>query len=253
MFNISTSAGRGGRHGQPAARGRLERHRDRKPGAAGGDGQHVYFSRRPGEREAADEVGRLLRRRWNRGCPSWLSNRRAWSWWSPARLLHMLKTVAVAACFAVPALVLSACSAPEQPATTPGTTPSVWTGSPAPSAPPVSTRAAMVARSQPSGEKLTAELKLAERTTVATADIAFAEGYRHRDCQTTVPASWPGLPRPAHPFGRQVRGQFGRPDRRRARRLQFGWWTFPGGGHSGHPASGDLSSLQVLRTAPRSW
>ena len=42
----------------------------------------------------------------------------------------------VAAMFAVPALALSACSNPEQAATTPGTTPSVWTGSPSPSAAP---------------------------------------------------------------------------------------------------------------------
>ena len=39
----------------------------------------------------------------------------------------------LAAALAVCALALSACSNPEQAATTPGTTPSVWTGSPSPS------------------------------------------------------------------------------------------------------------------------
>ena len=47
----------------------------------------------------------------------------------------MLRSVAAATLFAVPALVLSACSPPgEVPSDTPGTEPSVWTGSPSPSA-----------------------------------------------------------------------------------------------------------------------
>ena len=90
----------------------------------------------------------------------------------------MLKTVAVAACFAVPALVLSGCSAPETPSSSPGTNPSVWTGSPSPSAPPGEEEGGHGGQeSQSSGEKLTADLKLANGTTVATAEIAFAEGY----------------------------------------------------------------------------
>ena len=37
----------------------------------------VYFSDAPGERESADEVGQLLRRRSSRGRPNWPSNHRA--------------------------------------------------------------------------------------------------------------------------------------------------------------------------------
>ncbi|MGB2919172.1 MAG: superoxide dismutase, partial [Mycobacterium sp.] len=46
----------------------------------------------------------------------------------------MLRTVAAVTLFAVPALALTACSPNEPIADTPGTTPSVWTGSPSPSA-----------------------------------------------------------------------------------------------------------------------
>ena len=98
VFNISEIAGRRGRHGQPAARGRLERHRDRQPEPAGRrrpprcSSATRRASGRPPTRWAS-----CSRRRCNRGCPNWPSNRRAWSWRSPARLLHMLKTVAVAA------------------------------------------------------------------------------------------------------------------------------------------------------------
>jgi len=48
----------------------------------------------------------------------------------------MIKTAAAAALFAVPVLALSACSPNEPIATSPGTTPPIWTGSPAPSASP---------------------------------------------------------------------------------------------------------------------
>ena len=46
----------------------------------------------------------------------------------------MLKPVTVAVMLAVPVVALSACSPNEPVATTPGTTPPVWTGSPSPSA-----------------------------------------------------------------------------------------------------------------------
>ena len=104
----------------------------------------------------------------------------------------MLKTVAAAAFFAVPVVALSACSPNEPIATTPGTTPSIWTGSPAPSAAPDEGHGAQPQgqAAQPqgqaaaggeqggaSGEKLTAQLKLADGTTVATADIEFTGGF----------------------------------------------------------------------------
>ena len=156
----------------------------------------------------------------------------------------MLKNVAVAACFAVPALVLSACSAPEQPATTPGTTPSVWTGSPAPSATPDEHGGGH--EGQAGGEKLTTDLKLPNGTTVATAEIAFTGNYATVTVQTTEPGAlapgFHGLH--IHSVGKceasSVAPTGGAP----------GDFNSAGGhlqvaGHSGHPASGDLSSLQV--------
>ncbi len=160
----------------------------------------------------------------------------------------MLKNVAVAACFAVPALVLSACSAPEQPATTPGTTPSVWTGSPAPSAPPDEHGGGHGGghEGQASDQKLTADLKLPNGTTVATAEIAFTGNYATVTVQTTEPGElapgFHGLH--IHSVGKceanSVAPTGGAP----------GDFNSAGGhlqvaGHSGHPASGDLSSLQV--------
>jgi superoxide dismutase, Cu-Zn family len=160
----------------------------------------------------------------------------------------MLKTVAVAASFAVPALVLSACSAPEQPATTAGTTPSVWTGSPAPSAPPEEHGGGHggAPEGQASGETLTADLKLPNGTTVATAEIAFTGGYATVTVKTTgegeLAPGFHGMH--IHSVGKceanSVAPTGGAP----------GDFNSAGGhlqvaGHTGHPASGDLSSLQV--------
>jgi len=155
----------------------------------------------------------------------------------------MLKTVAVAACLAVPALALSACSAPEQPATTPGTNPPIWTGSPSPSAPPGEEGGQEV---EPASETLSADLKLADGTPVATAEIEFANGYATVTVQTTLPdeltPGFHGLH--IHSVGRceanSVAPTGGAP----------GDFNSAGGhfqvvGHSEHPASGDLSSLQV--------
>lgn len=156
----------------------------------------------------------------------------------------MLKTVAVAACFAVPAFAMSACSAPEQPATTPGTTPSIWTGSPSPSAPPGEHGGGH--GGQASGETLNADLKSPDGTTVATAEIAFSGNYATVTVQTTEPGAlapgFHGLH--IHSVGKceaaSAAPTGGAP----------GDFNSAGGhlqvaGHSGHPASGDLSSLQV--------
>ncbi|WP_264075155.1 superoxide dismutase family protein, partial [Mycolicibacter minnesotensis] len=100
----------------------------------------------------------------------------------------MLKTVAAAACFAVPALVLTACSSPEQPATSPGTTPSIWTGSPSPAAPPGEHGGGHGGTGgEAAGETLTADLKNAEGTTVATAQIAFSGNYATVTVETAAP------------------------------------------------------------------
>ena len=151
----------------------------------------------------------------------------------------MIKTAAAAALFAVPVLTLSACSPPEQPATSPGTTPSIWTGSPSPSASPSATAAT-------SGEKLTAQLKLADGTTVATADIEFAGGFATVTVETTAPGEltpgFHGLH--IHSVGKceasSVAPTGGAPGD-----FNSAGAHFQKAGHTAHPASGDLTSLQV--------
>ena len=151
----------------------------------------------------------------------------------------MIKTAAAAALFAVPVLTLSACSPPEQPATSPGTTPSIWTGSPSPSASPSATAAT-------SGEKLTAQLKLADGTTVATADIEFAGGFATVTVETTAPGvltpGFHGLH--IHSVGKceasSVAPTGGAPGD-----FNSAGAHFQKAGHTAHPASGDLTSLQV--------
>jgi superoxide dismutase, Cu-Zn family len=151
----------------------------------------------------------------------------------------MIKTAAAAALFAVPVLTLSACSPPEQPATSPGTTPSIWTGSPSPSASPSATAAT-------SGEKLTAQLKLADGTPVATADIEFAGGYATVTVQTIEPGQMaPGFHGlHIHSVGKceanSVAPAGGAPGD-----FNSAGAHFQKAGHTGHPASGDLTSLQV--------
>ena len=161
----------------------------------------------------------------------------------------MLKTVAAAAAFAVPALALSACAAPETPSSTPGTTPSIWTGSPAPSAAPAEgsgPAAEGQAESQPSGDKLTAELKLANGTPVATAEIQFTGDYATVTVRTTTPGELtPGFHgMHIHQVGKceanSVAPNGGAPGNFNS---AGGHFQVPG--RSGHPASGDLSSLQV--------
>jgi Cu-Zn family superoxide dismutase len=158
----------------------------------------------------------------------------------------MLKTVAAAAFFAIPVVALSACSPNEPVATSPGTTPSVWTGSPSPSASPSETEGGHGQGQAASGEKLTAQLKLADGTTVATADIEFAGGF----ATVTVETATPGELTPGfhglhiHAVGKceanSVAPTGGAPGD-----FNSAGAHFQKAGHTGHPASGDLASLQV--------
>jgi superoxide dismutase, Cu-Zn family len=172
----------------------------------------------------------------------------------------MLKTVAAAAVFAVPALALSACSAPEEPASTPGTVPSIWTGSPAPSAPPgegggraegqsqgqAEGQTQGQAESQPAGKKLTAQLKLADGAPVATADIQFTGDYATVTVKTTAPGKLtPGFHGVhIHQVGKCEANSVA-PTGGAPANFNSAGGHFQVPGHSGHPASGDLSSLQV--------
>jgi superoxide dismutase, Cu-Zn family len=152
-------------------------------------------------------------------------------------------TVAVAALVAVPALALSACSPNEPVATQPGTTPSVWTGSPAPSP---SAGEGQNEGHAATGEKLTAQLKNAGGTTVATADFEFSSGF----VTITVKTTGPGQLTPGfhglhiHSVGKceadSVAPTGGPPGD-----FDSAGGHFQAPGHNGHPASGDLTSLQV--------
>ena len=155
----------------------------------------------------------------------------------------MFRTVAVAALFAVPALALSACSPNEPVATQPGTTPPVWTGSPAPSP---SAGEGQNEGHAASGEKLTAQLKNAGGTTVATADFEFSSGF----VTITVKTTGSGQLTPGfhclhiHSVGKceadSVAPTGGPPGD-----FDSAGAHFQAPGHNGHPASGDLTSLQV--------
>lgn len=156
----------------------------------------------------------------------------------------MLKSVAAAALFAVPALVVSACSPNEPVATQPGTNPPIWTGSPAPSAPGEGATGA--GENAPAGQTFTTQLRLADGTQVATADVDFADGY----ATVTVKTTQPGKLAPGfhgmhfHQTGKceanSVAPTGGAPGDFNS---AGGHWQVAG--RSGHPASGDLPSLQV--------
>lgn len=156
----------------------------------------------------------------------------------------MLKTVAAAALFAVPALALSACASPDQPSDTPGTTPSIWTGSPSPTAAPGAQGGGEGAEG--GSEKLTADLKSPDGTTVATADFDFADGYATITVQTTGAGNLtPGFHgMHIHSVGKceanSVAPTGGAPGD-----FNSAGGHFQVSGHTGHPASGDLASLQV--------
>ncbi|MET0900890.1 MAG: superoxide dismutase family protein [Mycobacterium sp.] len=158
----------------------------------------------------------------------------------PASLLQ--KSV-IAVALAAPVVALTACSPNEPVATTPGTTPAIWTGSPAPSA---SAGEGEEGGEAASGSALEVPIKAADGEEVATATFEFSAGYATVTVQTTgtgkLTPGFHGLH--IHSVGEceaaSVAPTGGAP----------GDFLSAGGhfqvpGHSGHPASGDLSSLQV--------
>jgi Cu-Zn family superoxide dismutase len=158
-------------------------------------------------------------------------------------LASRAQTLTLATLFAVPALALSACAPNEPVASQPGTTPSVWTGSPAPT---TQAEGEGEGEAAPSGDTLTAQLKNPSGTTVATADFAFSSGY----VTITVKSTGTGALAPGfhglhiHSVGKceasSVAPTGGEPGDFNSAGEHF---QVPG--HSGHPTSGDLSSLQV--------
>ncbi|MDR3662561.1 MAG: superoxide dismutase family protein [Mycobacterium sp.] len=146
---------------------------------------------------------------------------------------------------AVIAPIATGCAAPGQHATSePGTTPAIWTGvehAPQGGAPAEAPKSAA-----PAGEKLVAELKTPEGATVATAEFLFNGGFATLTVKTTeagvLAPGFHGLhihsvgkcePNSVAPAG-GAPGDFN---------SAGGHFQVPG--HTAHPASGDLTSLEV--------
>ena len=148
-----------------------------------------------------------------------------------------------AAALVVP--IAAACSPYEPVATQPGTPPLVWTGSPPPSAAGAGAEGAEPTTTT-AGEKLNADIKTADGTSVATAEIVFSGGYATVTVKTTASGQLtPGFHgMHIHAVGKcepaSVAPTGGAPAD-----FNSAGAHFQVGGHAGHPASGDLSSLQV--------
>jgi Cu-Zn family superoxide dismutase len=147
-------------------------------------------------------------------------------------------TVAAAA-LAVPALALSACSPNQNPSSTPGTTPPVWTGSTSPSASPTHGPAGQ-------GTKLTAHLSSPDGKPVATATFDFSGGF----ATITVETIGDGILAPGfhgmhvHSVGKCEANSVAPAGGPPGNFLSAGG-HFQVPGHTGHPSSGDLTSLEV--------
>lgn len=146
-------------------------------------------------------------------------------------------TIRLLAAAAVIVPIAAACSPNEPVATEPGTTPPVWTGSPSPTPSGAAGHGGGhgSGAGATSGETLKANLATADGTEVATATIEFTDGFATVTVETTTAGELaPGF------HGLHIH-QVGSCE---------GDFTSAGGhfqaeGHSGHPSSGDLSSLQV--------
>ncbi|MCV7098967.1 superoxide dismutase[Cu-Zn] [Mycobacterium palustre] len=157
------------------------------------------------------------------------------------------RTVAAAAVSAI--FVVGGCSSPQHASTSPGTTPAVWTGSSAPSAAsgaeggqggrPVAT---------PSARTITTLLKAPDGTEVATAKLEFGNGY----ATVTIATSGAGHLSPGfhgvhiHKVGKCEPNSVAPTGGAPGDFLSAGG-HFQAPGHSGEPASGDLTSLQVRK------
>jgi Cu-Zn family superoxide dismutase len=146
----------------------------------------------------------------------------------------MLKPPAVAATLlSVPVIALCACSPNQHPSTAPGTTPPIHT-------PTASTSTA------PGAQTLTAQMKTADGRSVATATFEFANGY----ATVTVKTVAAGILAPGfhamhvHSVGKCEPNSIGPTGGPPGDFLSAGE-HYQAPGHTGEPASGDLSSLEV--------
>jgi superoxide dismutase, Cu-Zn family len=143
--------------------------------------------------------------------------------------------------FAVSIALLGACKPNQPPSDAPGTTPPIWTGSPAPS------------NTQPKGgpgasEGMTTHLKMPNGTDVATATFEFEQGHVTVTVQTTglgqLSPGFHGLH--IHSVGKCEANSVAPPGGAPGDFLSAGG-HYQAPGHTGVPQSGDLTSLQVRK------
>jgi len=161
---------------------------------------------------------------------------------------NVAAAAASALCAATFVTLISACSSPQHASTTPGTTPAVWTGSPAPSGGSGNEGAAPVPGEAPASQRVITHLKAPDGAQVATATFEFANGY----ATITIATTGTGQLTPGfhgvhvHKVGKcepnSVAPTGGAP----------GDFLSAGGhlqvpGHAAEPASGDLTSLEVRK------
>jgi Cu-Zn family superoxide dismutase len=157
---------------------------------------------------------------------------------SPARSRVRRNTVRLAAPIAaVAALGLVACSNSQEPSDVQGTTPPVWTGSPAPAG------AGEAEGSAEGGEALVAQLKDPSGTAAGT--VTFTSSGRYVTVEVEASGLEPGFHGlHVHQFAKcepnSVAPSGGAPANFAS---AGGHWQVEG--HTGHPASGDLTSLSV--------
>lgn len=148
--------------------------------------------------------------------------------------------VVAAALLTATAVTSSACTPNQTPSDTPGTTPSIWTGSPEP---PTSATAPGEAAAP---DSLTTHLKAPDGTQVATATFEFSEGYVTVTVQTTgigqLSPGFHGLH--VHAVGKCEPNSVAPTGGAPGNFLSAGG-HFQAPGHTGHPQSGDLTSLEV--------
>jgi Cu-Zn family superoxide dismutase len=141
--------------------------------------------------------------------------------------------------------LVSACSSPQHASTVPGTTPSIWTGSPAPAG---ASGAEGAEGAGPAPRSVTSHLKTPDGTQVAIAKFDFSNGY----ATITIATTGVGLLAPGfhgvhiHKVGKCEANSVGPSGGAPGDFLSAGD-HFQAAGHAAHPASGDLTSLQVRK------
>jgi superoxide dismutase, Cu-Zn family len=150
--------------------------------------------------------------------------------------------VAAAAMSAI--ALVAGCASPQHASSVPGTTPAVWTGSPA----PAGSAGTEGDQQQPAGKSITTQLKGPDGVEVATAKFDFSNGY----ATITIATSGAGHLAPGfhgvhiHKVGKCEANSTAPTGGAPGDFLSAGG-HFQVPGHSGMPESGDLTSLQVRK------